>query len=519
MTENSISPQTFPDAFPDIPNVSHSPKGGSSTLKVLGQTLDDVIPPTHKDRTLVLCFDGTGDQFDADNSNIVQLFSMLKKDDPSQQMVYYQAGIGTYTIPQIATPLYAKISKTIDMMVGHNHNLNAHVMSGYEFLMQNYEAGDRICLFGFSRGAYTARALAGMLHKVGLLPRCNYQQVPFAYRMYSQDDETGWEQSKAFKKAFSIDVDVEFVGVWDTVSSVGIIPRRLPFTKANNKIRYFRHALALDEHRARFMPNFYNRSTAAEIALGLQKGEMPRSVKKHPHSVPIPFHDKINGNGHHNASLQDMERCYSESIAETDAEEVWFAGCHCDVGGGSVSNGTRNTLARIPLRWMIRECFKTNTGILFHSSAFKQIGLDPATLYPHVTERPQPVYGNAPKPNPDALGPGDTTTSQCDPECTFTSEEQEDLNDALSPIYDQLRISWPWWILEIIPQRQQFQKDEDNKWDTETRANMGRGRHIPRQRHVVKLHRSVKIRMEADGLPDGKYWPKAKLRVQPKWID
>ena len=52
------------------------------------------------------------------------------------------------------------------------------------------------------------------LHKVGLLPRCNYQQVPFAYRMYSQDDETGWEQSKAFKKAFSIDVDVEFVGVW-----------------------------------------------------------------------------------------------------------------------------------------------------------------------------------------------------------------------------------------------------------------------------------------------------------------
>lgn len=141
-----------------------------------------------------------------------------------------------------------------------------------------------------------------------------------------------------------------------------------------------------------------------------------------------------------------------------------------DVGGGSVSNGTKNTLARIPLRWMIRECFKTNTGILFHSSAFKQIGLDPATLYPHVTERPPPVYGNAPKPNPDALGPADTTMSQCDPECTFTSEEQEDLDDALSPIYDQLRISWPWWILEIIPQRQQFQKDEDDKWGMETRC-------------------------------------------------
>ena len=65
MTENSTSPQTFPDAYPDIPNVSHSPKGGSSTIKTF-DPLDDVIPATHKDRTLVLCFDGTGDQFDAD---------------------------------------------------------------------------------------------------------------------------------------------------------------------------------------------------------------------------------------------------------------------------------------------------------------------------------------------------------------------------------------------------------------------------------------------------------------------
>ena len=76
------------------------------------------------------------------------------------------------------------------------------------------------------------------------------------------------------------------------------------------------------------MPNFYNRSTPEEIALGVQKGEMPRSVKKRSHAVPIPFHDKNNGNGHHQ-SLQELERRYSESIVETDAEEVWFSGCHC----------------------------------------------------------------------------------------------------------------------------------------------------------------------------------------------
>ena len=80
-------------------------------------------------------------------------------------------------------------------------------------------AGDKICLFGFSRGAYTARALAGMLHKVGLLPPDNFQQIPFAYKMYCRTDAEGWTQSTGFKKAFCIDVDIEFIGVWLVASS------------------------------------------------------------------------------------------------------------------------------------------------------------------------------------------------------------------------------------------------------------------------------------------------------------
>jgi len=177
------------------------------------------IPPSHPHRTLVLCFDGTGDQFDSDNSNIVEFFGLLKRDDPSKQKVYYQAGIGTYTIPEIATPLFAKISKKIDTAIAWD--LDAHIMGGYEFLMQNYAFGDRICIFGFSRGAYTARCLAGMIHKVGLLPTCNNQQIPFAYKMYTRADEVGWQQSNVFKKTFSIDVDIEFLGLWDSVNSVG----------------------------------------------------------------------------------------------------------------------------------------------------------------------------------------------------------------------------------------------------------------------------------------------------------
>ena len=73
-------------------------------------------------------------------------------------------------------------------------------------------SGDKICIFGFSRGAYIARALAGMVNKVGLLPVGNRQQVRFAYKMYVDDSQDGWSQSAEFKKALCLDVDIDFVG-------------------------------------------------------------------------------------------------------------------------------------------------------------------------------------------------------------------------------------------------------------------------------------------------------------------
>ena len=75
-------------------------------------------------------------------------------------------------------------------------------------------AGDQICIFGFSRGAFTARALAGMLQKVGLLPPWNREQLPFAYDMYAKDDEEGCRLSQEFKQTFSADVRIRFLGVW-----------------------------------------------------------------------------------------------------------------------------------------------------------------------------------------------------------------------------------------------------------------------------------------------------------------
>ncbi|KAF7364572.1 DUF2235 domain-containing protein [Mycena venus] len=495
-----------------------------------------MIPPEHPFRTLILCFDGTGDQFDSDNSNIVQFFSMLPKGDRTKQMVYYQAGIGTYTTPEIASPFWSNISKFIDEAIAWN--LHAHVMDGYEFLMQNYTANDRICIFGFSRGAYIARSLAGMLHKVGLLPACNHQvsnpglwrigfpsltltvkRMQFAYKMFTTTDETGWKQSNAFKKAFSIDVDIEFIGVWDTVNSVGLIPKRLPFTTSNNIVRTFRHAISLDERRAKFKPNLWNRPNDKEKLLSISD-----QTQQHHHKKPRPKKKM---------SQRMMENKYARDRTQpTDIEEVWFAGCHCDVGGGSVDNDTTHNLARIPLRWMVRECFKTNSGIMFvYTKGLRNIGLDPDTLYPTVKPRPPALpVGTAriqsiprsPAPVPPQMNSAGSETAPINASNgdVFVTEEEHDLRDALSPIYDQLTLRWFWWILELLPFRQRYQRG-DNTWVSPFRWNFGRGRFIPKQKaNGVRVHRSVKMRMEAQTENGGTYKPKAAFDLERTiWVD
>ncbi|ESK92292.1 hypothetical protein Moror_4690 [Moniliophthora roreri MCA 2997] len=561
--DKASPPATTDEAtLPDTPPKSYSPFNNSKPLPVRKEeTLDSrmvppTIPPEHSNRTLIVCFDGTGDQFDCDNSNIVQFFSLLKKDDKSKQMVYYQAGIGTYTSPQVATPLMSKLVKTLDEMVALH--LDAHVMGGYEFLMQNYVAGDRICIFGFSRGAYTARSLAGMIHKVGLLPADNWQQVPFAYKMYTRTDQVGWEQSNAFKRAFSVDVTIEFVGVWDTVDSVGLVPKRLPFTTSNTILRTFRHAVSLDERRAKFKANLWNRPTAEEAVLGASATHLPpnHSSRDSPRSSPDskkkekqdmkkghrPSESPLHWLDEDERDLADNEGRYSAHIANakpTDIEEVWFAGCHCDVGGGSVSNDTRHSLSRISLRWMIRECFKTNTGIMFDSQKLREIGLDPTSLYPFVTPRPPRLSGQTSriqtaasprKPllqglvskvlrrdsNYKELPVADVKTN---PVGRLT-EEEEELHDAMAPIYDQLEIAKTWWILELIPMQFRYQKGS-NEWVSWFGMNLARPRFIPKQKkNGVKVHRSVKTRMEASHEGDGKkYLPRAYFSIEPTWVD
>ncbi|EPQ54493.1 hypothetical protein GLOTRDRAFT_77041 [Gloeophyllum trabeum ATCC 11539] len=460
-------------------------------------------PSTPRRRTIVLCFDGTGDQFDEDNSNIVQLMAMMRKDDASKQLVYYQAGIGTYTSPLIVGEGAAKVVKTLDEMFAIT--LPDHIKEGYEFLMQNYTIGDKICIFGFSRGAYTARALAGMLQKVGLLSKDNRQQLPFAYSMYKRDDLEGLQLSIMFKRTFSIDVKIEFLGVWDTVASVGLVDRDLPFVGTNNAIWYFRHALALDEHRAKFMPSYYHRSKYSEKQVDKKSQLSMAHIREE--SVVEEFEDAVND------SCPDR----------TDALEVWFAGAHCDIGGGSVRNNTRHCLARIPLRWMIRECFRTKTGILFDAKMLQdEVGLDLKTLDDEPPARtikfPYQLVVGLIRPSKISLKADFflEKTAQSD----YLGEAEEELLDALSPIYDQLRLTWWWRILEWLPLRHKKQKANANPLNDKKEyvwsVNRGRGRPVfgYLMQEGMKVHRSVKTRLEAlDG--QGKlesYVP----RVRPK---
>jgi len=363
-----------------------------------------------------------------------------------------------------------------------------------------------------------------MIQKVGLLPVGNRQQVPFAYKMYSRNDETGWKQSTAFKKAFSIDVEIEFVGVWDTVSSVGIVPRTLPFTASDTSIRYFRHAISLDERRAKFKANYYHLQRPDDQK-GTKPGEMPRSNQ-------CPWFSRRNKHHKDSKVLSDEE--YDDGPTATDVLEVWFAGCHSDIGGGSVPNGTRNSMARIPLRWMIRQCFLANTGIQFYRKTFKHIGLDPTTLFPFVTTRPKALETSASCvaeakasthcPDPYQVTFNDQAQASPIAACTFKSEEHEELLDALSPIYDQLEKVKAWWVLEILPLHHLVQDRKELSWKPFWQVNMGRGRQIPNpvceRKEKILVHRSVKTRIDADCLERGKYNPKAKFgHCKFEWVD
>ncbi|KAG8776749.1 hypothetical protein FRC12_000709 [Ceratobasidium sp. 428] len=416
-------------------------------------------------RSLVLCFDGTSNHFSNKNTNVVKLMELLKKNDPDRQLVYYQTGVGTYAPPGLLTNVGLSLATTADM--GFATFLYQHVIDGYKFLMQTYQTGDRISIFGFSRGAFTARALAGMVHCVGLLPKHNIEHVPFAYEVYKNanddpkasnesthaDDSTLTSQLPAsklfepagallsshggtaakniepedFKQTFCISVAIDFVGVWDTVASVGSLwPTRLPFIDYNPSIRNFRQALALDEHRANFIPSVWDHSQT-------------------------------------NTNTQNVL-------------EVWFKGQHTDIGGGAVpprdpTKPPQGMLSNISLRWMVRQCFAIDTGIIFDHRVLQKYR-DAKVLEP----RP----------------PREKAESAMDYERRLLqlSADLDRLDIGYAP-YDAMREHWGWHLLEFLPSAKPTQTQKGLSMTKKPNLYKSRRVYRPKPPQPVAVHASV----------------------------
>ncbi|KIM34905.1 hypothetical protein M413DRAFT_32925 [Hebeloma cylindrosporum] len=302
-------------------------------------------PHSMNGRNLVVCIDGTANQFGEKNTNVIELYNLILKEDEHNQRTWYNSGIGTYARPSWKSFKFYRqvISHKIDLAIAWNFEKT--ILAAYRWLSDNYQSGDCIYLFGFSRGAYQVRTLSAMIDKVGLIYKGNESQIPFAYELYSdpkshlrkaaqvgssQKQEKTMTMAERFKNAFSYkDVKVHFVGAWDTVSSIGIAGGKsmLPGTIDGMKhVCYFRHALALDERRVKFLPEFAYGGSATAPTKPENKEFLPESTN--------PLHPTPST---HPRML-----------------EVWFAGTHSDIGGGNVVNVGMDR-SRPPLRWMVFE--------------------------------------------------------------------------------------------------------------------------------------------------------------------
>ena len=216
-------------------------------------------------KNLVICLDGTGNQVRATrNTNVVLLYQMLDLSDPARQVAYYDPGLGTFSSGAAWTPVGKRTSQLSGLAFGTG--LRTNLGEAYTWLMQNWEPGDEIFVFGFSRGAYTARSVAGMVGRVGLLTKVSLveERLPTAVHMYQRIDgpEGAFGASaEEFKHDHCHSARVNFLGVFDTVGALGVpglqaVPR-FHDVQLSGQVLRARHALAIDETRLKFAPTFW----------------------------------------------------------------------------------------------------------------------------------------------------------------------------------------------------------------------------------------------------------------------
>ncbi|MBS1701304.1 MAG: DUF2235 domain-containing protein [Armatimonadetes bacterium] len=207
-------------------------------------------------RRIILCIDGTNDFAATLPTHVYRFYSNLKSND--DQLVYYDGGVGSLKDTTALSSFGQEFGTAWDLAFGTS--LRRNVLSAYEFLMENYRGDDKdeIYLFGFSRGAYACRVLAGMLKAFGILPKGHENLAPFVWQSYCELSQGGgYDAVWLMKCSMHIhQVQIAYLGAWDTVSSVGIIRQRtFRYTRSLPNVAEGRHAVSIDEHRNMFPEN------------------------------------------------------------------------------------------------------------------------------------------------------------------------------------------------------------------------------------------------------------------------
>ncbi len=262
-------------------------------------------------KRIIICADGTWNRPEQDlkkdfPTNVLKIARSIAPigEDGLQQVIFYDWGLGSYH-DSVSSGAFGK-------------GIDKNIMDDYRFIVQNYNEGDELYFFGFSRGAYTVRSLAGFMNNCSILRREHANRIEEAYSLYKNKRVHPADQkSVKFRADYSVPgaVRIKFIGVWDTVGALGIPLRVLGFLNERNlfhdnkigpNIDVARHALSVDEKRDDFKPTIW---------------------KERPNM---------------------------------DLKQVWFAGVHSDVGGGYAPDRKKQLLSDIPLQWMIDEANKAN---------------------------------------------------------------------------------------------------------------------------------------------------------------
>lgn len=280
-------------------------------------------------KRLVVCLDGTWNTPDSARgpTNVVKLMRAVETagQDGRPQVTFYDAGVGTSG---------GRISRAVAGAFGDG--LDENVRDGYRFLANNYEDGDEIYVFGFSRGAFTARSLVGFISACGLLPKDRMAKLMRAWNVYRlpPDERKTSPDYQVIKRVSRFGVRITCLGVWDTVGSLGVPGEIFEFLNREHRFHDAElsdivdaafHAIAIDEKRGPFQPTLWQK---------------------------------------------DVDKDLGRQVVE----QVWFAGVHGNVGGG-VEDSRMSDLA---LRWMI-DRVRAHSGLHFDEGYVDTLNDDDVT--------------------------------------------------------------------------------------------------------------------------------------------